>query len=83
MGLSNRWFVEDRKEDNPEEATEASKKVILNSTLIRDRLKRMINEDLAKTYIEDEDFDNPRWEVKVIANNARRKALRDVLKLLP
>lgn len=80
-----RWFVEDRVAGDPtlskEQSAETSK-LIANSTVIRERLARMINEDIEKTYEVEEDFDNPAWERKTIAAAAERNVLRRYLKLL-
>lgn len=84
-GIISVWFKEDRalpKQDQ-QEAIEKTEKVLRNSTLIVDRLKRILGEEIDKTYVEDEDFSLPHWKNQVIANNARRKAFKDILKLLP
>ena len=84
--LDGRWFVEDRvpgdQELTQKQKTETDK-ALRNSTLLLRRLKRIIDEDIEKTYHVEEDFDDPAWERKVIAAAAERKTLRRLKDLLP
>jgi len=84
--LDSRWFQEDRVAgDNTlsKAQTASTDEAIRNSTIIVRRLKRIINEDIEKTYAVAEDFDNPAWERLTIAAASERKVLRRYLKLLP
>ena len=83
--LDSRWFKEDRVPGDPklskEQAAE-TEQIISNSSIVRERLARIIKEDIAKTYEVSEDFANPAWERETIAAAAERKALRRYLKLI-
>lgn len=84
--LSDRWFKEDRelyKGPELKEQKAESEKAIRNSTILIRRLRAMLEEDIEKTYLSEEQFDNPAWERIVLAAAAERKALRRVLNLLP
>ena len=83
--MDTKWFKEDREKyprSEQKEQIEKSEKALRNSTLMRRRLQDMLNEDLAKTYLTEEDFDDPAWERKTIAAAAERKVIRRYLKLL-
>lgn len=84
--LDARWFKEDRVPGDPplsKQQAASTEEAIRNSSIIVRRLKRIIKEDIEKTYEVEEDFDNPAWERKTIAAAAERKVLRRYLKLLP
>ena len=86
MALSDRWFKEDRAKYKGAELRaqkEASTKAILAATLVHRRLRAMLEEDIEKTYLEEEDYQSEAWERKVLAAAAKRQALKQVLKLLP
>ena len=78
------WFKEERKLPKHEqaEAKEEIEKIIRNSSIVRDRLLRMMTEDLEKTYEVEENFDDPAWERKTIAAAAERSVLRRYIKTL-
>jgi len=83
--MDARWFKEDRTQyprSEQKEQIEKSEKALRNSTLMRRRLQDMLNEDLEKTFLQEEDFDDPAWERKTIAAAAERKTIRRYLKLL-
>lgn len=83
--MDNRWFKEDRDKyprSEQQDQIKKSEKALRNSTLLVRRLKEMITEDIEKTYLVEEDFDDPAWERKTIAAAAERKTLRRYLKLL-
>ena len=82
--MDPRWFKEDRQYPRSEQKDqiEKSKKALANSTLMRRRLTQILEEDIEKTYLQEEDFDDPAWQRKTIAAAAERKTLRRVLKLL-
>jgi len=84
--VDNRWFKEDRADFKGAALHEQQKKTeeaLRNSTLMVRLLKGILNEDLEKTFLVEEDFDNPAWERKTIAAAAERKVLRRIIKLLP
>ena len=83
--MDNRWFKEDREKyprSEQKEQIEKSEKALRNSTLMIRRLTDMIKEDIEKTYLTEENLDDPAWERKTIAAAAERKTLRRYLKLL-
>ena len=83
--LDQRWFKEDRQIKDKverEKAIEESDKAIRNSTLIRRRLKQIIEDEIAHTYRSDEQIEEPNWERIALANVATRKALNNLIKLL-
>ena len=80
------WFKEDREQykgRERDEQIEKSKEALLNSTFIVRRLKQILEDDLDKTFLVEEDFDNPAWERNTIAAAAERKVLRRIIRLLP
>lgn len=83
--MDSRWFVEDRKgpPDEIAESIEKSTIALKNSTLLTRRLKVILETEIDATNRKDEDFSNPTWEREAIANISRRKALREIIKLLP
>ena len=84
--LHSIWFEEDRELYKGEELKEQqlqTEKALSASTIIRDRLIRIMTKDIEKTYSVEEDFENPAWERLTIAAAAERKVLRRYLKLLP
>ncbi len=84
--MDNRWYKEDRalfKGDALKEQMGKTKKALCNSTLLVRLLVGILKEDLEKTFLVEEDFENPAWERKTIAAAAERKVLRRIIKLLP
>jgi len=83
--MDSRWFREDRKLPKAEraEAQAKTEEVLKNSTLIVRLLTGILNEEIEKTYRVEEDFDNPAYQRLVIATASRRKALKDIIKILP
>ena len=82
--MKSDWFKEERalpKEDQ-EEAKEATRKAIKSSTILINRLNRILNERVEETYRQEEDFSKPDWERETIANASRRKTLREILTLI-
>jgi len=80
-----RWFKEDRDKyprSEQKEQIEKSAVALRNSTLMRRRLTDIMTEDLERTYLVEEDFEDPAWERKTIAAAAERKVIRRYLKLL-
>jgi hypothetical protein len=83
--LDTRWFKEDRVPGDAtltKEQSQQTEDVIRNSSIIRERLIRIIEEDIAKTFEVEENFDDPAWKRKTIAAAAERKTLRRYHKLL-
>ena len=83
--MDTRWFKEDREQyprSEQKEQIAKSTKALRNSTLLLRRLTDILQEDLEKTYLTEEEFDNPAWERKTIAAAAERKTIRRYLKLL-
>ena len=83
--MDSRWFKEDRDQyprSEQKEQIEKSEKALRNSTLLRRRLQDILTEDLQRTYLVEEAFDDPAWERKTIAAAAERKTIRRYLKLL-
>jgi hypothetical protein len=60
-----------------------TEEALRNSSLIVRLLKGILEEDLEKTFLVEEDFDDPAWQRKTIAAAAERKVLRRIIKLLP
>lgn len=83
--MDRRWFKEDRAlpKSQQEEAIKESTKALKNSTLLIRRLKKILEEEIELTHRLDEDFSNPGWHTQAIANAATRKALKQVIKILP
>jgi hypothetical protein len=82
--MDNRWFKEDRKLPKEEQgvAIEKSKTALKAATLINRRLRSILQEMMAQTYIVDEDTTVAGWERIAMSNASRRKALREIDKLL-
>jgi len=83
--LDQRWFKEDRalpKEDR-EKAQEESDIALRNSTLMSRRLTAILEEEYKKCIQIEDDFQSPGWKKRIIALNARRKTLREIIGILP
>lgn len=81
-----RWFREDRKLPKGKERDEAiaeSKKALANATLLNRRLKVILEEEIEKTYVSEESTSVDNYAQLVLASSARRKAFKDIIKLLP
>lgn len=78
------WFKEERAlpTEDQEEAKEKTTKALKNSTILLNKLDRILNERLEKTYREEEDFSKPDWERRTVANASRRKTLREIITLI-
>ena len=83
--MDSRWFEEDRKLPKSEQkiAQEQSEKALKNSTLLTRRLTKILEDQIEKTYLQEEDFSDPAYNLKVIASASERKALKGIIKLLP
>ena len=83
--MDSRWFKEDRQLPKEEraKAKAETEKVLKNSTLMSRLLKGIIEDEIEGTYRVEEDINNPAYERAVIAAASRRKAFKDIIKLLP
>lgn len=83
--MDTRWFMEDRQlpKEEQEDAKAATEKALKNSTLLSRRLARILNDEVTKTYLKEEDYEGEGWKRKVLSNSARRKAFNEIIKLLP
>jgi len=79
-----RWFKEDRKLPKAEyiEAKAESEKALKNSTLFQRRLEEIIDEMIATSDRDDEDFSKRNWELEHVANISRRKVLREIKRVI-
>jgi len=83
--LDARWFQEDRvlpKEEQAEAKAE-SEKALRNSTLMSRRLRLILEQEYAKCIHLEDDFQSPGWKKRILALNARRKTLREIIGILP
>ena len=83
--MDQRWFKEDRelyKGDERQKNVQESKKALENSTLMKRRLKAILEDEFNKSVHTEENFDDPNWERVVISQIARRKTLREIIKLI-
>lgn len=83
--MDTKWFKEDREKyprSELKEQIEKSEQALRNSTLMRRRLLAILQDDIERTYLVEEDFDDPAWQRKTIAAAAERKTLRRIMKLL-
>jgi hypothetical protein len=84
--LSVRWFNEDHVPGDNELTKvnkEASTQALRNSTFLIRRLTTILEEEVQKTYLEEEDYSGLDWERRVLASASRRKTLREIINLLP
>jgi hypothetical protein len=84
--LDSRWFKEDRVPGDPaltKQQTEETDKALRNSTLLVRRLTQILEEEVERTYLEEEKYEHPEWERLVLASASRRKTLHEIIKLLP
>ena len=83
--MDTRWFKEDRAlpKGEQKEAIKASEEALKNSTFMSRRLKDICKCEVDATYRVEEDFDKPGYLRKIIAAAARRKALNEIIKILP
>ena len=84
--MDGRWFKEDRAEAKDarelDKLQQESEKALKNSTLFQRRLERILNEVIEMSERNDEDFTKPNWQLIHAANIARRKTLREIIKLI-
>ncbi len=85
--LDSRWFKEDREAEGTRDELavkiKESDKALRNSTLMSRRLKAILEEEYTKCITIEDDFQSPGWKKRILATNARRRTLRDILQILP
>jgi len=83
--VDSRWFKEDRAlpKNEQAEAVRESEKALKASTLLVRRLKLILEDEIQKTYRNEEDYARDNWQQVVLASAARRKTLKEVINLLP
>lgn len=83
--MDSRWFKEDRAlpKNEQAEAVRESEKALKASTLLVRRLKLILEDEIQKTYRNEEDYARDNWQQVVLASAARRKTLKEVINLLP
>ena len=86
--MDNMWFAEDREAARQDKSVtlevlqKESKEALKNSTLFQRRLDKILDILIDRTDTDDEDFSKPGWQRQHIANISRRKALRDIKRLI-
>lgn len=83
--MDHRWFKEDREHYEGsalQDQMEKSEKALRSSTLLQRRALDILEDMIEETHRKDEDLDQDNWERKFIGNVARRKCLKEVIKLL-
>lgn len=86
--MDTKWFEEDRAAARQDKSVdlrklkEESEKALKNSTLFQRRLDRILDSLIEASNRDDEDFTKPHWDLVNATNVARRKALREVKKLI-
>lgn len=80
--MDQRWFKEDRGLPNAQEEMELTEKALRNSSIIRERLGRILKDEMDKLDLKEEHLSGPDWERQVIACISRRATLREVLNLI-
>ena len=82
--MNSRWFKEERELGTEEqaEAIEHIKEIIQNSSIIRERLGRICEEEILKTYKVEEEYWKDNYQFTVLGAAARRAAFREILELL-
>lgn len=83
--MDRRWFKEEAllPKGERKQAIEEAEKVIKNSTIIARKLKGICEHEIEATYRVEEEVHSPYYTRAIIAAGAKRKALKDIIKLLP
>ena len=83
--LDSRWFEEDRKLPREEQAQaiKETEKALRSSTLLSRRLSVILEAEYQRCLQYEEDFQSEGWKKRVLAMNARRKTLREIIGILP
>lgn len=82
--MNSRWFKEERALPNNErdERIQETKAVLLHSTLMVEKLQRIIDEELEEAYTNEENICDPNYRDRATFNAGARKVLRKLKKLL-
>ena len=82
--MKSRWFKEERElsQDEQDDAIAHVKEVIINSSIVRERLTRICQEEIEKTYQDEEKYWEDNYQYTVLGAAARRRAFKDILALL-
>jgi len=82
--MDSRWFKEDRElpQHEQEDAKAKTTKSLNAATVFQRKLERILTDMISEGDRGDEDFDKPSWQRSHIANISRRKALKEVIKLI-
>ncbi len=83
--LDSRWFEEDRRLPREEQtqAIQDTEKALRSSTLLSRRLSVILEREYEKCNQYEDDFASAGWKKRVLAMNARRKTLREIIGILP
>ena len=83
--MDSRWFAEDRKlpKKDQAESIKESRTALKNSTLLSRRLSHILTQEVEKTYTKEEDYEGTDWAMHMYGLFARRKTLKEIIKLLP
>lgn len=83
--MDSRWFLEDRKlpRDQQAKAKQETEKALKTATILTRRLVRILEEEVAKTIVTEEEYEGAGWKRKILRAATRRATLREIIKLLP
>lgn len=83
--LDSRWFEEDRTLPREEQAQAIidTEKALRSSTLLSRRLKVILEKEYERCIQYEDDFQTEGWKKRILAMNARRKTLREIIGILP
>lgn len=82
--MKSRWFKEERElsKEEQDDAIAHIKEIIVNSSIVRERLARICREEIEKTYLDEEKYWQDNYQFTVLGAAARRGAFKDILELL-
>ena len=82
--MNSRWFREERELPQNEyvKAKKDAEEVIRHSTLVLDKLTRIIDEEIQATYNAEEDFLSENYRDRIAASGGARIVLRKLKALL-
>lgn len=83
--MKNVWYYEDRKlpSNEQKQAMTETKAALENSTLMTRLLKGIIERSIESTYVSEEDYTQSNYAEMCSFNAGKRKALKNILKILP
>jgi hypothetical protein len=83
--MKNVWYYEDRKlpSNEQKQAMTETKAALENSTLMTRLLKGIIEKEIESTYVNEEDYTQSNYAEMCSFNAGKRKALKNILKILP